>query len=111
MSQLEITKSKEENIFAARYGGEEFCALVRNAQTNNANLLRRMEVVRVAVEAYTIPPMMEGKFKDQDYKKRTITIAGGIRASNETPLSLVMRVDDALTNAKDSNSRNTSVLA
>ena len=107
---LEITKTVDEKLFIARYGGEELCALIVDYAGSSTKLAERLEGIRYSVETHEIPLEIPAQF-DEEYKHKTITIAGGIRIPEEPTLSLIKRVDDALKNAKKSNQRNTAIVS
>lgn len=106
---LDKTKTHHETVFAARYGGEEFCALLINHTGTELDIRQRLEQIRISVETYEIPLGVSAQF-DDGYKHITITIAGGMQATDEPVLSLIKRVDDALRDAKKSDRRNVSIV-
>jgi len=110
-SAVDSSKDKAETVLVARYGGEEFCALITNYAKDENDMKRRLETARRAVEHTDIPLCEQIQPGDEGYRKRTITIAGGIRMADEPILSLVRRVDEALKTGKNRDQRNQSFLA
>jgi len=106
---IETKLLAEEGAIVARYGGEEFCALITNYCRTPNELYSWVDAIRANIESAKISWLQTRQPKDDNYQRRTITIAAGLRSDKETIEQLVDSVDNYLTK-KDIQGRNKAYL-
>ncbi|MCW5692305.1 MAG: GGDEF domain-containing protein [Pseudolabrys sp.] len=103
VSSIVADTIRRPNDVAARYGGEEIAVLLPNTSLNEALAIAKL--IRFAIEGLAIP--------HPNSRYRVISASIGVATaipSDDAPLSLVARADQALYNAKDAG-RNCVVIA